>query len=141
MTTKQHSDGNRKIIRLRGLVTSGIGESRFFTEIPWVKRQFIDKLGINPFPGTFNITVIAEDKEKLDTVRKSTGIEIISEDENFCSANSFPVLIDGKIKGAIIIPHVSNYPQAQLEVISAKNIKQSLSLKDGDSVDIEVISQ
>ncbi len=139
MTTKRHSDSNREIIRLRGLVASGIGESRFFTEIPWVKRQFIDKLGINPFPGTFNITVIAEDREKLNTVRESKGIEIIPEDENFCSAESFPVLIDGKIKGAAIIPHVSNYPQAQLEVISAENIKQSLSLKDGDPVDIEVI--
>ncbi|MFC1979653.1 DUF120 domain-containing protein [Chloroflexota bacterium] len=139
MTTKQHNGSNRKIIRLRGLASSGIGESRFFTEITWVKSQFIDKLGINPFPGTFNITVIAEDKEKFNTVRKSKGIEIIPEDTNFCSAHSFPVLINGKIKGAAIIPHISNYPQAQLEVISAENIKQSLSLEDGDPVDIEVI--
>ena len=141
MTSKWHSAGDREIINLRGRVASGLKQSKFFTGIPWVKKQFVDKLGIEPYPGTFNITVIAEDKEKLNSLRKSTGIEIIPEDMNFCSAHSFAVLIDGKIKGAAIIPQVSNYPQAQLEVISAENIKQSLSLKDGDSVDIEVISR
>jgi len=138
MTPKLTGKGNRKSFKLQGVVTSGKRESRFFTEIPWVKKQFIDKLGINPYPGTFNITVRAEDREKLNTVRESTGVKIIPEDVNFCTANSFPVLVNGKIKGAAIIPLVLNYPQAQLEVISTENIKQSLSLKDGDLVEIEV---
>lgn len=138
MTAKLSGAGNREIIKLRGTVTSGVGESRFFTEIPWVKKQLIDKLGIKPYPGTFNITVLDEHREKLNTVRQSQGIEIIPEDVSFCTANSFPVLVNGKIKGAAIVPLVSNYPQAQLEVISAENIKQSLSLKDGDPVEVEV---
>ena len=125
-------------IRLHGIVTSGIGESKFFTEIPWVKKQFIDKLGIEPYPGTFNITVIAEDIDKLNVVRQTKGIEITPEDANFCTANSFPVLVNGKIKGAAIIPVVDNYPQTQLEVISSENIKESLSLEDGDLVEVEV---
>jgi len=137
MTTKPNG-GKRKIVKLRGMVTSGLRQSRFFTEIPWVKKQFVDKLGINPYPGTFNITVIAEDAENLNTVRKSKGIEIVPENTNFCTAYSLPVLVNGKIKGAAIIPLVSNYPQAQLEVISTENIKQSLSLKDGDLIEIEV---
>ncbi len=138
MTSKSKSAGNREIIKLRGIVISGIGESKSFTEIPWVKKQFIDKLGIDPYPGTFNITVMAEDREKLNTVRESKGVEIMPEDTNFCTANSFPVLVNGKIKGAAIIPLVSNYPQARLEVISSENIKQALSLKDGDLVEVEV---
>ena len=138
MTHKLNGASNREIVKLHGIVTSGIGESKSFTEIPWVKKQLIDKLGINPYPGTFNITVIAEDREKLNTVRESKGVEIIPEDINFCTANSFPVLVNGKIKGAAIIPLVSNYPQAQLEVISSENIKRRLSLKDGDLVEVEV---
>jgi CTP-dependent riboflavin kinase len=43
-----------------------------------------------------------------------------------------------KIKGAIIIPLVPDYPHAQLEIISSEHIKESLSLKDGDIVDLEV---
>ncbi len=138
MTSKWHSASNHEIINLRGRVASGLKQSRFFTEIPWVKKQFIDKLGIEPYPGTFNITVIAEDREKLNTVRKSKGIEITPEDASFCAANSFHVMVNGKIEGAAIIPLVSNYPPAQLEVISSKNIKLSLSLKDGDPVEVEV---
>ncbi len=130
--------GTSSLIKLRGRVTSGLGESRFFTEIPWVRRQFVDKLGINPYPGTFNITVAAEDEERLSAVREAKGIEIIPEDVNFCAANSFPALVNGKIRGAVIIPLVPNYPPAQLEIISGENIKQSLSLKDGDLVEVEV---
>ncbi len=138
MNTESSEAGKRKSIKLRGITTSGIGESCFFTEIPWVKRQFIDKLGISPYPGTFNISVVAEDIEKLHVVKKAKGIEITPEDTNFCTASSLFVLINGKIKGAAIIPLVSDYPSAQLEVISSKNIKHALSLKDGDPVEVEV---
>ncbi len=128
---------NPAVIKLRGIVTSGIGESKYFTEIPWVKEQFIGKLGINPYPGTFNITVLAEDREKLNTLRKAKGIDIIPQDENFCTASGFAVSVGGRIKGAAIIPQVANYPPMQLEIISAENIKQALSLSDGDLVEIE----
>jgi len=138
MTPKSSSANNRESVKLRGMVTSGVRQSRFFTEIPWVKKQLIDKLGINPYPGTFNITVLGEDRDKLNRVRESKGIEITPEDVNFCTANSFPAVVNGKIKGAAIIPLVSNYPQAQLEVISSENIKRALSLKDGDPVEVEV---
>ena len=76
MIGKSSGTSNPGIIKLRGIVTSGLRESRFFTEIPWVKRQFVDKLGINPYPGTFNITVLAEDREKLNSIRQAKGVEI-----------------------------------------------------------------
>ena len=138
MICQPDGTNNPEVIKLRGIVTSGIGESRFFTEIPWVKEQFIDKVGIHPYPGTFNITVLPEDREKLNALRVAKGIEIIPEDENFCTASSFPVLVSGRIKGAAIIPLVANYPQTQLEIISAEKIKQALSLNDGDLVEVEV---
>lgn len=129
---------NQKIIKLRGIVTSGTGEAGTITEIPWVREQFIDKLGINPYPGTFNITVLAGDREKLNTIRKAKGIEIMPQDANHCTGISFPALIGGKIKGAVIIPLIPNYPPAQLEIISSENIRRSLSVKDGDLIEIEV---
>ncbi len=138
MVYRVDATNNPEAIKLRGIVTSGIGESKYFTEIPWAKEQFISKLGINPYPGTFNITVLAEDKEKLNTLRKAKGVEIIPQDENFCTASSLPVLVGSRIKGAAIIPQVTNYPPMQLEIISAENIKQALSLNDGDPVEVEV---
>lgn len=127
-----------KLIKVRGIVSSDVGESKLFTEIPWVRRQFMKKLDINPYPGTFNIAVLPEDREKLDVIKNTKGVEITPEDVNFCSANCFPVVVNGTIMGAVIIPQVPGYPRAQLEIISSQHIKESLSLKDGDVVDIEV---
>ena len=138
MTLKSSGTSKRETIKLRGTVASGIGQSRFFTEIPWVKKQFIDKLGIDPYPGTFNIAVTAEDREKLKAVKEAKGAEITPEDADFCTATGLPVLGNGKLEGAAIIPQVSNYPPSQLEIIAGENIKRSLSLEDGNPVEVEV---
>ena len=138
MTYRPETNNKTKVIKLRGIVASGIGQSRSFTEIPWVKKQFIDKLGVSPYPGTFNITVLTADREKLDTLKKAKGVEITPQDENFCAARGFPVLVSGRIKGAAIIPLVASYPPGQLEIISAENVKQTLSLSDGDAVEVRV---
>ena len=127
-----------ELIKVRGIVTGGVGESKLFTEIPWVRRQFIDKLGINPRPGTFNITVLPDDRERLNVIRNTKGVEIVPEDTNYCAANSFPALINGRVRGAVLIPLVPGYPPAQLEIISSEHIKQSLSLKGGDLVEVEI---
>jgi len=129
---------NSKLINVRGIVCSGLGQSSSFTEIPWVRKQFIKKLGIRPCPGTFNIIVLPEDTEKLDLIKNTKVVEITPEERDFCSACAFPALVNGKIKGAIIIPLVPNYPQDQLEVISPEHIRESLSLKDGDIVNVEI---
>ncbi len=138
MTHELKDTSRQKIIKLHGIVTSGTGEAGTMTEIPWVRKQFIGKLGINPYPGTFNITVLAEDGEKLSTIRKAKGIEITPEDANYCAGISFPALVGGRVEGAVIIPLVPNYPPAQLEIISSENIRRSLSVKDGDLVEVEV---
>ena len=138
MERELSNTGNQKIIKLCGIVTSGTGEAGTITEIPWVREQFIDKLGINPYPGTFNITVLAEDREKLNTIRKAKGIEISPQDKEHCTGISFPALVGDKIKGAVIIPLVPDYPPAQLEIISSEKIRRSLSLKDGDLIEVKV---
>jgi len=127
-----------EIIKVRGTITTGIGESKLFTETPWVRKQFRKKLGIDPYPGTLNIIVLPEDINKLDAIHNMKGIEIVPEDVNYCTGKSFIALINGKIRGAVIIPQVPNYPEAQLEIISTEYIKQSLSFKDGDVIEVEI---
>ena len=128
----------QKSVKLHGIVTSGTGEAGTITEIPWVKEQFINKLGVNPYPGTFNITVLNEDREKLDTIRQSRGIEIIPTGTDHCTGIGFPAIVDSKIEGAVVIPLIPNYPPAQLEIIAPENIKRSLAVEDGDRVEVEV---
>ena len=124
-------------LKVRGVVASGLGESRAFTEIPWVRRQFLQKLGVDAYPGTLNVITLPQDGEILSRIKDSPGVTIVPEEDNFCPAQAFPVLLNGLVGGAVIIPQVPGYPPDQLEIISATYIKEALSLKDGDSVEIE----
>jgi CTP-dependent riboflavin kinase len=44
----------------------------------------------------------------------------------------------GKLKCAIIIPEVANYPEDCLEIIAADNLREKLKLRDGKSITITV---
>ena len=107
--------------------------------IPWVREQFIEKLGIDPYPATLNLEVKnPQDFDKLKEVKNRAGIEILPMDPGFCSAKCFHVLICGKVKGAIVIPLVEDYPESKLEIIASERLNDLLSLKVGDIVPIEI---
>jgi CTP-dependent riboflavin kinase len=127
-------------IVIKGRITEGLRESSFFTHIPWVREQFIDKLGIDPYPGTLNLDIIdAQNLEKLKEIKKRRGIEIVPAEPGFCSAKCFHVLVCGKIKGALIIPQVPDYHESKLEIISSDRIRDVLSLEIGDLVIVEIL--
>jgi riboflavin kinase len=124
---------------VKGTLVEGMKESGLFMSIPWVREQFIEKLGFDPYPATLNLEVKnPQDLDKLKEVKNRAGIEIIPMDPGFCSAKCFHVLICGKVKGAIVIPLVEEYPESKLEIIASERLKDLLSLKGGDTVPIEI---
>ena len=81
------------------------------------------------------------DSESLKIFKKlkaKKGIEITPEDPSFCSAKCYPVLIGGRIKGAIVFPLVEGYPENKMELIAPENIQKALSLKEGDDLEVEI---
>ena len=129
-----------EVITIRGRITEGLKESSFFTQLPWVREQFMAKLGIDPYPGTLNLEVVgAEDVARIREVKKRKGIEIIPVGQGFCPAKCFQVLVGGKVRGALVIPMVRDYPESKLEIISSDRIRDVLSLKVGDLVQVEIL--
>lgn len=124
---------------IRGRVAEGLRESSSFTSLPWVREQFIGKLGIEPYPGTLNLEVSGADLRKLKRLKRRKGIEIVPA-PGFCSAKSFRVTVGGKIKGALVVPLVPGYPESKMEIIAAQKIMDTLQLKVGDLVEVEVPS-
>ena len=127
-------------VKIRGKIIEGLREAGNFTQIPWVKKQFISKLSIDPYPGTLNLEII--DPESLQAFRKLKavkGVEITPEDPSFCSAKCYQVLINGQLKAAIVYPLVEGYPENKMELIAPQNMKQALSLKTGDIVEVEIL--
>ncbi len=105
-----------------------------------MKKQFIEKLSVDPYPGTLNIEVIDPESLRIfKALRSEKGIEFTPEAPSFCSARCYPVLIGGRLKGAIVFPLVDGYPENKMELIASQNIKEALSVKAGDDLEVEIL--
>lgn len=105
-----------------------------------MRKQFIEKLAIDPYPGTLNLEVIDPKSLRIfKDIKATIGIEITPEDPSFCSARCYPVLINGQLKGAIVLPLVEDYPENKMEMIAPQNIKETLSVATGDILEVEVL--
>lgn len=125
----------RKII-LRGRVFSGGGTGSLFVNLPWAKKQFKEKLGFNPYPGTLNLQLSqgTDVKELRDVTR---GIKIKSP-EGFHEGRCFKALIMKKLWGAVVIPDVLEYPHDLLEILAPVNLRETFGLKDGVEIEVTV---
>jgi riboflavin kinase, archaea type len=131
--------GNNRV-KIQGKIVEGIREATNFTQIPWVRKQFISKLSIDPYPGTLNLEIVdPESLQSFNALKTKKGIEITPEDPSFCSAQCYPVLINGQIKGAVVLPMVEGYPENKMELIAPQNIKEALSMKAGDYLEVEIL--
>ncbi len=127
-------------VHLTGAVVDGLGESGQFTQIPWVKAQFVEKLNIDPFPGTFNLQVRESASLKaLAELKRLKAIDIRPAEPGFCPARAFIVMVAGKVRGAIVIPLVDGYPPDKVEIVADVMIRKALSLGTGEQVDVEVL--
>src|SRR6056297_2924356 len=65
-------------VDLEGTITSGMGEGRHYISLPGYQRQFDDRLGYDPFPGTLNVEL------RDESVRRPRAMDAVE-----------PVPIDG----------------------------------------------
>jgi riboflavin kinase, archaea type len=127
-------------IKIRGTIVEGLRVGSAFTRIPWVRKQFIQKLNIAPYPGTLNLEIVdLKDSQRFLGLKSAPGVEIIPEDPSFCSAQCYPVLINGRLKGAIVLPKVKDYPENKMELIASRRIKEVLSVQGGDVLEVEIL--
>ena len=128
-------------VKIRGRIVEGLQMSANFTQVSWVRRQFISKLTIDPYPGTLNLEIVEQkDFQNFEVLKTTQGVEILPEDPSFCSAKCYPVLINGRLRGAIVLPMVEGYPKNKMELIASQNIKSALSVKTGDDLEVEISS-
>jgi CTP-dependent riboflavin kinase len=124
---------------LTGRVYQDLGQGVLFTEIDWVKQTFQEKLGFAPYPGTLNL--LMEDQARAEwrrLKRQWAGIDIPPGNASFCRSRCFRVLVEGKIQGAVVVPEVKDYPEEKLEILAPVHVKETLNVKDGDVLTIEV---
>jgi len=127
-----------KTLRVKGKVATGSEKGAKFLELPWVKKQIIQKLGFKPYPGTLNIKLIESDVKFKEFLKKAKPTEILPE-EGFCRGKCFNAYFMQKIKCAIVVPEIANYLENIMEIVAPINLRENFNLKDGDIVEVEFL--
>ena len=130
-------------IRIKGKVTSGLGEGKIFLSLPYYENSFRKFLGFTPYPGTLNIVIYDrasfENRLLLDTSRCINIPEYRDENRVLGAVKAYPARINNVEPAAIVIPLRTTHPKSVIEVISPYYLREKLSLKDGDEVIVEAL--
>jgi len=126
-------------MKLTGKVVPGEKQAAFFTQLDWVKKQCAENFGFEPFPGTLNLEVVADDQELVHELKSLKGVELQPTDPQFCAAMVLPVQIEGH-NGVLVIPaeDVNIHKENIVEIMSGKRLRSALNIEDGDLVTITI---
>jgi len=130
-------------ITLEGTLFTGLGEGAYYVTKEGYRKQFIEKLGFDPYPGTLNLKLTTEyDINSLSELETYPAVELEGfEDESrtFGAVKCYPAIINNKVKGAVIYALRSHYGSSVLEVVSPFFLRNRLKLKDGNKVKVEIL--
>jgi len=130
-------------VTLEGVVFTGLGEGAYYVTRGGYRRQFIEKLGFDPYPGTLNLKLTTEyDMKTRSELETYPSIEIEGfkdETRTFGSVKCYPAIINNKVKGAVILAMRSHYNASVLEIIAPNFLRSQLKLKDGNKVKVEAL--
>lgn len=127
-------------MEIEGIITSGTQKGQYFMTQDVYVSKIKEDLGFIPFAGTLNLLIEKENIPEILNIREENG-KIISGGENFGDISYIPATIStckNTINGAIVFPAKTQHPPEFLEVIAEENIRKTLSVKDGDSINLKI---
>lgn len=129
----------RKELKIRGVVSTGLGEGEYYVGQEGYQSQFEERLGFKPYKGTLNLTVGEEEVQKL-VFASPTAMIVIDGFEaggrSFGRVNCLMARIKD-IKCAVVMPRRSHHTEV-IEVMSKVKLRNALDLEDGDEVELTV---
>lgn len=131
-------------VTLEGVLFTGLGEGAYYITRDSYRKQFIEKIGFDPYPGTLNLKLATDyDRKTRDELESYPAIEIqgfTNETRTFGPVKCYPAIINNKIKGAVVTAIRSHYDSSVMEVIAPFYLRSKLKLKDGHKVKIEILT-
>jgi len=131
-------------ITLEGTVFTGLGEGAYYISKEQYRKQFMEKLGFDPYSGTLNLKLTTDyDIKARNELEAYPAVEVAgftSEDRSFGPVKCYPMIIENKVKGALISALRSHYDASVLEIIAPVPLRKHLKLKDGHKVKVEVLT-
>ncbi len=128
----------KRLVTFRGRVTKGLGEGAYYIQLEGYKRQFREKLGYKPFPGTLNIQLVSDaDVHELQLLKATIGIEIhgfVTGGRTFGSVACYPTRVNDQVDAAILLIQRTHHKVNIIEIIAEINLRETLKLEDGDII-------
>jgi riboflavin kinase len=132
-------------VTLEGTVFTGLGEGAYYISKGPYFKQFAEKLGFEPYPGTLNVKLVSDyDIKTRREIEGYPAVEVTGfkgEDRTFGLVKCYPAVIDNKVKGALVTALRSHYDVSVLEIIAPVCLRKHLNLKDGVKVKVEIFIQ
>ena len=145
---------SRGLMRLEGVVSSGLGRAHIFMAQHHYQEQFKTLIGRTAWPGTLNVSVEGESLSNYQKLRVSAGLEegesssITSyrikgfdrDGVSFGGATAFLATIESESASfpcAILIPDLTRHEDV-VEVIAGEFLRESCQIADGDIVSISL---
>jgi len=143
LTLRRVFEMKKTELSFEGTLFSGLGEGAYYMSQMGYRKQFVEKLGFDPYPGTFNVRVRKEDQEDVRALEASPFILIegfTDGNRSFGPAKCFHGKVAEKYECALISPVRTHYEGDVVEIISSTFLRKELHAKDGDVVKVHAFS-
>jgi riboflavin kinase, archaea type len=131
-------------IDFEGTVVSGMGEGAYYMSLDGYRKQFKEKLGFEPYPGTLNVKLI-------DQIFMNARREIGRYPSVFINGFSDNMRTYGWVKcykaninkaavnnAAALVLERTHYDDSMLEIIAPICLKEAIGIQNGDRISIKV---
>ena len=127
-------------LELEGNVLKGLGEGQYYVNVPGYKKQFEEKLHFTPFPGTLNIKLSETSSVLRNRLLELPAVKIegFNDGERTFGGGKCYLVSVGGLEAAVVSPERTHYPLDLIEIIAPVKLRDTLKLKDGDRVVIQV---
>ncbi|QGN05883.1 CTP-dependent riboflavin kinase [Halorhabdus sp. CBA1104] len=132
-------------VTLSGSVSSGMGEGRHYVSLSGYHDQFVEKLGYEPYPGTFNLDLDDRSARARARMNALDPVEIEGwedGDRTYGPAYCYPITLESESatyeNAHVITPERTHYDDAELEIIAPGQLRTVLDVEDDDVVTVHV---
>jgi riboflavin kinase len=134
----------KQVLYFEGRVVSGVGEGAYYMSLEGYRKQFEKKIGYIPFLGTLNLEIAddlsIENRENLESQNYYFINGFSDPNRSYGWVKCYPVIINDneKIQSHLLILERTHHAKDMLELISPLNLKHTLSIRNGDYVNIKI---
>lgn len=132
-------------VELAGVVVEGMGKGRHFVTMSGYSRQFEEKLGYEPFPGTLNVELSPGSVrtrghlEEIDPIR----IEGWQDgDTSYGPVYCYPAKLETEERTYrpvhLIVPERTDHKEDKIELVAPDELRETLEIDSGNEVTVHV---